>query len=304
MNMKYKKPIVFFIYKRPTHTLRVLQAINNYNPNKVYLVADGPKNDDEIQKCREVRQIAESFLVKHKIKFSTNYSDHNLGGPKRIPTGLNQVFDQESDAIILEDDCVPSLSFFYFCETLLDYYKDDSRIGVISGNNFQRHDLEDESYYFSIFNHCWGWATWKQAWQKYDEGLANWPDYNLKKHLNNLFSNKKYIKYWSNIFENVFSGEKVHWDYTWTFTCWSNNFLTVIPAKNLVTNVGFDSEATNTKNDNDPNANILSKELNFPLKHPNYISRSYNYDLYTQKYIFGPPMLHKRIFRKIISFFV
>jgi len=299
MSVNRKKPIVLFIYKRPKHVINVLESINKYAPNKVYIVADGPKNEEDVEKCELARDVVQTFLEKKDIKYEKDFSECNLGGPYRIPQGLNWVFDNEDEAIVLEDDCVPSLSFFHFCEYLLDYYKLDSRVAVISGNNFQKSKLKKDSYYFSCFNHCWGWATWKSAWEKYDEFLQKWPDFKASEYLKNYFSQKKHINYWSRIFDNVYYRRKVHWDYTWTFTCWSNNFLTVIPGKNLVTNVGFDEEASNTKNSQDPKAYMPAYELDFPLNHPECVIRHFNADLYTQKNHFGPKSFYKKIVSKL-----
>jgi hypothetical protein len=299
---KKKKPIVLFIYKRPEHTLNVLKSIISYHPDKIYIIADGPKNRDEIEMCMITRETATNFSFSKKTEIKTNFSKNNMGGPYRIPSGLNWVFEQEEDAIILEDDCVPSQSFFPFCEELLCYYKNDKRIGHISGNNFQKEKLIKDSYYFSIFNHCWGWATWRRAWKYYDSGLTKWPTFKSNNYIKNFFPRKKHVYYWSNIFENLFFLTKVHWDYTWTFSCWSNNFLTIIPATNLVSNIGFGINASNTKNPYDSKANMTANDLTFPLIHPDCILRNYDADEYVQKTHFGPKPYYSRVLNGLHRF--
>ncbi|MFM7711944.1 MAG: glycosyltransferase family 2 protein, partial [Microcystis sp.] len=142
----------------PDTTARVFEAIRQAKPPKLLVVADGPRADraDDIEKCKAARAIIEG--VDWDCEVLTNYSDVNLGCKNRVSSGLNWVFDTVEEAIILEDDCVPDPTFFRFCEELLEYYRHDQRIMVISGNNFQfGKKRTGYSYYFSVYTHCWGW---------------------------------------------------------------------------------------------------------------------------------------------------
>ena len=169
-------PVAFLIFNRPDTTARVFEAIRQAKPPKLLVVADGPRPDrpDDVEKCKAARAIIDR--VDWACEVLTNYSDLNLGCGKRPATGITWVFEQVEEAIIFEDDCLPHPSFFRFCEELLNYYRHDERIMVISGNNFQfGRNRTDDSYYFSRYNHIWGWASWRRAWEYFDYDLKLWP---------------------------------------------------------------------------------------------------------------------------------
>ena len=289
MNNEYKakNPVVIIVYNRPNITKKVFNVVRLAKPKELFVIADGPKESSEdIERCKKTREIFDN--ISWSCDLYKNYSDYNMGGPERIPSGLNWVFKNVQQAIILEHDCVPAISFFRFCDDLLDYYKIDNRIGMISGNNFQKYQVNNYSYYFSIFTHCWGWATWKRAWDFFDINISQWKELKYRNFLNYYFCKTTYNNFWYQIFERQFKNIKRHWDFAWTFNCWSQNMLTILPNKNLITNIGFGSKATNTKDKNSPFANMKSYELNFPLRHPPYCYPDYQADMYTQKYNFGP----------------
>ncbi len=174
--MSLETPVAFIIFKRHDLTERVFQAIREAKPKKLLVIADGPRFPEEAAKCQKTRDIIQQ--VDWDCEVLKNYSEVNLGCRQRISSGLDWVFSQVEEAIILEDDCVPAPSFFSFCQTLLDYYRDDNRIMVISGDNFQDgQSRTDYSYYFSRYNHCWGWATWHRAWQYWDFNKNKWLEF-------------------------------------------------------------------------------------------------------------------------------
>jgi hypothetical protein len=168
-------PIAFFIFNRPHLTQKVFDAIRQAQPKILLVVADGSRFDraDETELCAQTRAVIKQ--VDWDCQVLTNFSETNLGCKRRVSSGLNWVFETVEEAIILEDDCLPHPTFFPFCETLLDYYRHDSRIMNISGENFQfgRQRTQD-SYYFSRYNHCWGWASWRRAWNNYDVEMQLW----------------------------------------------------------------------------------------------------------------------------------
>jgi hypothetical protein len=157
-------PIAFFIFNRPDTTARVFEAIRQAQPSKLLVVADGPRSTrpGEAEKCAATRAIIDQ--VDWECEVLTNYSDVNLGCRHRVSSGLDWVFEQVEEAIILEDDCLPHPTFFRFCEELLEWYRHDHRIVAISGDNFQNgHQSGEFSYYFSRYVHIWGWATWRRG---------------------------------------------------------------------------------------------------------------------------------------------
>ena len=184
-------------------------------------------------------------------------------------SGLEWAFSVVEEAIILEDDCVPRPSFFSFCESLLARYRGDPRIAMIAGTNFVESYLQtDYSYFFSRMVHTWGWATWRDSWQRYDPNLRDWPEIKKAGLLREAFEHPMAAQYWTRIFDKVYTGEGPEaWDYQWFYTSLLHNALSIVPAVNLVTNIGFGDEATNTLDISEAQS-IESKSLPFPLCHP------------------------------------
>lgn len=268
-------PVALLVFNRPEETLRVFAAIREARPEQLLLIADGPRSNrsEEWVLCNEVRQIVAQ--VDWPCNVRHNYSDTNLGCRQRVASGLDWVFDTVEEAIILEDDCLPDRSFFRFCQELLEYYRHDHGIGMISGDNFQfgrQHD--NSSYYFSRYFHVWGWATWRDRWVgNYDVAMQKWPAVRNKSWLSNILSDKCELKAWNKNFEKTYSGKIDTWDFQWVFANWLQSRLCIIPTVNLISNIGFNSNATHTIV-NDNLANIDRFAVAFPLEHPKNILRN------------------------------
>jgi hypothetical protein len=241
-----KKPILFLIFNRPDTTKKVFEAIGKYKPKELYIAADGPRKDKggEKELCEETRKITENIDWDCEVK--TLFRDENLGCRDAVSSAIDWFFENVEDGIILEDDCLPNQAFFRFCEELLDRYRDNEKIMHVSGNNFQLgKKVTDYNYYFSNLNHVWGWATWRNRWQKYNKkmsGLEKFINEDIKK----ILKYNKMIKQWTENFKKVKNGILDTWDYQWTFSIWSNNGISLLPSKNLVQNIGFDNRSTHT----------------------------------------------------------
>jgi hypothetical protein len=198
----------------------------------------------------------------------TNFSDVNLGCKNRVASGIDWVFEQVPEAIILEDDCIPHPTFFRFCEELLERYRDDERIAMISGDNFQFGQKRgDASYYFSRYTHIWGWASWRRAWKHYDRKAGIWPQFRDGGFLRVLVKDHDEYAHWCKVFDGVHKGEIDTWDYQWVLTSWSQGQISVIPNTNLISNIGFGVDATHTTGVS-VLANMKIDEIEFPLQHP------------------------------------
>lgn len=295
-----KTPIVFIIFNRPDPTTKVFEAIRNAKPPKLFVIADGHRAErsGESEKCQATREIIKR--VDWDCEVLTNYSDVNLGCKQRVSSGLDWVFDQVEEAIILEDDCLPHPTFFQFCEELLDKYRDDRRIMAITGCNFQFGRVRNQdSYYFSRYNHCWGWASWRRAWQYSDIEMKLWSKVNNEGWLKDLLSDDSTVKYWTNIFQSTYEEKINSWAYAWTFSCWIQNGLTIIPNVNLVSNIGFSPAATHTINKNSRFDNMPITRIDFPLQHPTFLIRNEIADVYTQTNNFYDNRILVKIFKKI-----
>ena len=245
--MNFQTPILFFIFNRPNTTAQVFEEIRKLKPAKLYIVADGPRKNKtgEHKRCEETRKIIEQ---------------------------------------VDWDCCLPDQSFFRFCEEMLEKYKYEEKIGMISGNNFQFNKVKnDYSYYFSRYAHIWGWATWKRTWDKYNVQISDWPQIKKEKRLTNIFKNAKDVMYWTSIFEDVYNDKIDTWDYQWSYVCFVNNLLSIMPSNNLVSNIGFnDKDSTHTKRIS-KFSNMKTSPLLFPLNHPLNIVNNIKSDKITQK---------------------
>ena len=238
-------PVVIFLYRRPAHVNELLVRLQMARPARIWLVADGPKDTTEMSLCEQARQAAEGG-ISWPCKVERFYADTNLGLKKRIETGLDQVFEREEEVIILEEDCHPTPNFFLFCEAMLKKYRNEPKVGAISGNCFlPKKQVLATDYYFSRYVHIWGWSTWARAWKSYDRSRWAWP----KQGFCNLFPNadKTEEAYWNRIFGRMASGELSTWDYSWISWFWMQGWVSITPAQNLVRNVGFGPDATNTR---------------------------------------------------------
>ncbi|MBF2064478.1 MAG: glycosyltransferase family 2 protein [Calothrix sp. C42_A2020_038] len=282
--MNFSTPVALLIFNRPDKTNRVFEAIRQVKPQKLLIVADGSRFPEEDEKCSKTREIVQK--VDWECEVLTNFSDTNLGCKRRVSSGLNWVFSQVEEAIILEDDCLPTSSFFKFCETLLEYYRHNEQIMMISGANFQDGQIRNNySYYFSKYAHIWGWASWRRAWQHYDVEIKTWPEYRQLNLISSICNDAYEQQYWTNIFDNVFDGLIETWDYQWLYTCWLKKGLSIIPNYNLISNIGFGSDATHTFSSS-PWSNLPTQDI-WQIKHPRLISRNNIADDYTFAYHYG-----------------
>ena len=302
-NFQLKTPVVLVIFKRPDKTKKVFEAIRQAKPNKLFIIADGPRldNQHEAEKCIATRKIVDD--VDWDCEVFTNYSEVNLGCAKRVSSGLDWVFAQVPEAIILEDDCLPHPTFFRFCEELLETYRNDERIIVISGQNVQfGRKRNDYSYYFSRYNHCWGWASWARAWKHFDFEMKLWPEIKAENLLRDILIDPEAVKCWSEIFQSTYEGHTDSWANRWTFAAWVNSKLSILSSVNLISNTGFGLESTNTDNEQSPHSNLAIKGIQFPMKHPPYVIRDAQADRFTQKTLFNYLSTVKKIKARIERF--
>ncbi len=303
MSYKLTTPIAFIVFNRPDTTAKVFEAIRQAQPPKLLIIADGARPDriGEAEKCQQVREICDR--IDWDCEVLRNYSDPNLGCQKRVSSGLDWVFQQVEAAIILEDDCLPDPTFFPFCQELLEKYRDDQRVMFIGGCNFQfGKKRSDYSYYFSRYNHVWGWASWRRAWQHYDGEMNLLPIIKSGNWLKDILNSDRAVKHWENIFETLYQNQlNTVWDQRWTFACWLQSGLSIIPNVNLVSNIGFGIDATHTKASNHPLANMATAALELPLTHPPFLIRDANADIFTENKFYSISLINKlinKIYRK------
>jgi hypothetical protein len=297
--VKSDAPVVFLIFRRPDLTAQVFEQIREAKPAKLLVVADGPRNAEEALLCEQSRKVTEH--IDWDCEVLRNYSDINLGCRDRVASGLTWAFEQVEEAIILEDDCLPHPSFFLYCHTLLNYYRHDERVMVITGNNFQDGQQRTSySYYFSKYNHCWGWATWRRAWKHWQFNPQKWREFRDAGLMRFVCDDPYEEKYWMAIFNTLFlEGKPNTWAYAWTFACWSRGGLTALPHVNLVSNIGFGVNGTHTFGES-KFANMATEDIG-EIHHPPFVIRHREADMYVFDYLCGGKSMRNAdtIYRKV-----
>ena len=274
-------PVLFLIFNRPDTTLQVFEAIRKAAPKKLYVSADGPRTPEERIKCQQTREILNQ--IDWDCQLFMNYSDQNQGCKVAISEGISWFFKQEEEGIILEDDCLPSESFFSFCTTLLAKYRHDNRITHIGGSNLQLGQARGEaSYYFSNLTHVWGWAGWRRVWKNYDVELRTFPEFKLNDEIKNCPSHYPFKTGWIEALEKTHNGQIDTWDYQYAYLNLVNNGLSVIPNVNLISNIGFRADATHTFDEGHFFAGMPTERLD-QLRHPTFTLPCVEADIFTQE---------------------
>ncbi|MBI2355167.1 MAG: glycosyltransferase family 2 protein [Deltaproteobacteria bacterium] len=270
-------PVAFLIFNRPDTTARVFEAIRRARPARLLVVADGPRSGrpDDARLCAEVRAVIDS--VDWPCEVLKDFAERNLGCKKRVSTGLDWVFSQVEEAIILEDDCLPHPGFFPFCEQLLERYRDDERVMMIGGTNYLLDRLAiKESYFFSRYFPIWGWASWKRAWSRYDIAMKDWERFRSERQLNSFYSQRFMRSYVTNMFDAAHDNRIDTWDIQWFYSCLFNNGLCAVPRVNLISNIGL--AGTHTSGDTSNNLFPLFDIEVDDLRHPQQVYPNFLYD--------------------------
>lgn len=277
IDRRFNTPILLVIFNRPETTRKVFESIRSIKPPRLYIAADGPRANipSDVAKCKAARKVVDQVDWDCQVK--KLFSDSNLNCGVAPSTAFTWFFENEEEGIILEDDCLPSKSFFWFCQEMLERYRTDSRIMHIGGNNFLKGWQRDRdySYYFSRSGHIWGWATWRRAWKLYDFDMKLYEKVKEQGFFNNFFLNPVEKLYRLNKFEKTIArrGHVDWWDYQWDFARYINSGLAIVPQQNLVRNLGFGEDATHTTNNKSNSSDLALNEIDFPLQHPPFVIR-------------------------------
>jgi hypothetical protein len=285
-----KSPVLFLTYRRYRTAAPVFDAIREAKPPKLYFASNAPNpdNDGEDQLVEQVRNLLK--LVDWPCDVHTLFREKHLSVKYSISTAIDWFFEHEEEGIIIEDDVLPLQSFFPYCDELLERYRNNDQIAMISGCNFTSKRISfKESYFYTRIPHIQGWASWRRSWIHYDIEMKSWPEWRQENGLSKwLINHTSFISYWRNIFNNTYNKKVETWDYQWTYRCWRFGSLSISPKNNLINLIGFGSDATFTTGDI-PSiiAESVPDELMFPLKHPAVIKTDDNADMIIFQNIFG-----------------
>ncbi|UTW00183.1 hypothetical protein KDW99_03290 [Marinomonas rhizomae] len=260
--------VLFLVFNRLDTTKQVFDEIRRAKPPRLYVAADGARKskDGESAKVQAVRD----YIMKSidwSCEINTLFRDENLGCKYAVSGAVTWFFENEEQGIILEDDCLPSQSFFWYCEELLEKYKADKSIYLISGDSRGPESFKmNEDYSFCKYPMIWGWASWRRVWENYDPELEDWP---IQRNIlpSQISSNKATNSFWKSVFESMYKKEVDTWDFQFCYLLLKNKARCIVPKLNLIENVGFGVDATHTFDSGSESANRKRYEINIPLNH-------------------------------------
>jgi hypothetical protein len=281
-------PVLLILYKRPETTRRVFAGIREARPARLYIAGNAPASNDEqeLVSVQAARAIAEEVDWPCEVK--KLFRTEHLRAKESITSSISWFLREEPEGIILEDDCVVSADFFGFAAAMLERYRDDERVFQISASNFQDGNRRgDGDYYFSRYNHIWGWATWARAWRHADVDLKKLDVKRFEELARKMIPRVLPRKYWMTMFRYIRSGKIDTYDYQWMISMWLQDGMSIIPNANLVTNIGFGDAATNTTAKSNPWANMAPEPLPGPWRAPSPREVNTEADRYTLDMFFG-----------------
>jgi hypothetical protein len=246
----------------------MFEAVRAAAPRRLFIAADGPRPDypDDLDRCERTRRVFSGIDWPCEVR--TRFQDRNLGCKRGVGTAIDWFLSEVDAGIIVEDDCVPTLDFFRFCAELLHRYRDAAEVMMIGGHNpFGAWDGGDASYLFSRTSPIWGWATWRRAWAHYDPAMTRWADPRAREAIRARMPRTEF-RITSQRFDLVYEQRRDSWGFAWAFAMLVAGGVSVMPARNLIANIGFDDEATHTKLRWTNEASVPTYPLSFPLAHP------------------------------------
>lgn len=261
-------PILLLAFNRPRYVQKVIECLREVRPNKLYVSIDGPRtgNSEDAEKQIQIKEVLNT--IDWNCRVTIRHLKNNKGCKLGVSSAIDWFFEQEESGIILEDDCLPDPTFFPFCSELLERYKAHEQVMSIGGSNLIKGSVDKASYFFTSTPQCWGWATWRRSWKKYDVQMKDWPTDKSHALLDKKLHSSKAVRYWSKIFDRTHSDQIDTWDYQWVYAIFKNGGLCINPNANMITNIGFDTDATHTKLAPLDQAFHARTSVTFPLSHP------------------------------------
>lgn len=269
-------PILLIAYKKEDTTRQVIEHFRKIRARQLYIVfnAPDPEKDTDPSKCNRTRQLV--GLIDWDCNLQVLYRDVHLMVTPSYIDSVNWFFTQVEEGIILDDDCIPDESFYDFCGEMLEKYRHIPQVMHISGSNFLSKEIKiAQSYFFSKFPSCWGWATWRRAWHH-----ANFDEiYKL--------SDEEYIWILKQVTSDKFIINQLYWhlnahrnwnyrqadapDWRWTFAIWYYKGVSITPSTHLIHNIGIGNQEGISTGKTAKEIDFASKSVSpilFPLQHP------------------------------------
>lgn len=294
MENQYTVPIALIVFKRVRLAEKMLKCLEKIRPMKLFIISDGAREDvpGEKDSVEFVRALFER--VSWPCEIYRDYSEKNMGCDMRVPSGISWVFGHVDEAVILEDDCIPTNDFFVYAEKMLEKYKNDPKVMMIAGSNCMQGYSVKDCCCFSARTYTWGWATWKRAWKYYCNDGSAWEEIQKNGTFRKTYPMRMrhFVK---KELDFYYGQQKMPWDYMWWISCMKHQGLCAVPKVNLISNEGFGKDATHTQVLGSYNGQTYS--LDFPLKFPKTVKRDWKIDKYDRG--LNRPWLMVRLFWKM-----
>ena len=292
-------PVLIIVFNRAWNACKVAEALQKIRPAQLFLAGDGPRRErpGEEALCLEARK-AVLDAVNWPCQVHTHFQENNLGCGRHMTAAISWFFEHVESGIILEDDCVPSEDFFRFSADLLERYRNDTKVMMLSGTALVRtEEPSPYDYDFTYFPCCWGWATWRRAWQLMDYDMPDFPAYRRSGVIRELFPaghhQRRLLELFSKVYHHAPGFDT--WDFQWLYACVKHKGLCILPARNLVSNVGWDASHARI----DDVMEMPFEKLEFPLKHPAAVQRNIELENIFFDRIYAKAPLWKRALDKL-----
>jgi hypothetical protein len=280
MNEGFETPVLFLIFNRPDTTAIVFEAIRKKRPRYLFIAADGPRTDKpgEVELCEQTRQIATNIDWNCEVK--TLFRTSNMGCGRAIKSAIDWFFENVEEGIILEDDCLPASTFFDFCGLMLQRFRAEEKVMLISGTNYLFGKLKSKDlFFFSSIVAIWGWATWKRAWNHMSLDISSVNDALIEK----TYAYAPYRSYIKNMISEVHNDKVDTWDIQWACSVLKHGGVGIVPYMNQVSNVGH--SGTHTLKEPSMFINMPQHELDFNAAIPSQPMVNQQADLICMKNI-------------------
>ena len=275
--------VLILFFNRPESLEAEFEVIRKAQPTRLFLYQDGPRNERDLPKMEACRRIVEK--VDWPCEVHRNYQEKNSGCDPSNFNAQKWAFSITDKCIILEDDDIPSISFFSFCKEMLDKYENDQRITMIAGTNYDEVTPDmPYDYFFTTTFSITGWATWKRVVDQWDEHYTFLDDEFNMRQLEDYIKERKYQKDFIKFCHYHRSIGKAYYETIYHAFIFFNSGLCIVPRVNMISNLGACGEGTHLSGSNDelPRAyrrifEMGHHELEFPLRHPKYVIENVKY---------------------------
>lgn len=282
--------VLMLFFNRADSFSQVFEEVKKARPSKLFLYQDGPRGEKDLPGIEACRAIVSDEQIDWECEVHRMYQEKNYGCDPSEYISQKWAFSIVDKCIVLEDDDVPSQSFFPFCKELLDRYEHDERITMIAGFNTDEitPDIPYDYFFTSVFS-IWGWASWRRVIDKWDEHYSFLQDQFNMRQLEALVQQRNFRNDTIKMFRDHHSTGKAYYESIFWASMLLNNGLAIMPTKNLVNNIGASDDSTHysalrTMPRRLQRIFTMQRfELDFPLKHPKYVIENVEYKEHVYK---------------------